>query len=114
MKLQNPVASLISAPFQNNWNFGISATFLQPFLSYTTKAYTTYAVNTESTYDWQNSQWIVPVNATVSQLLNFGKQPGKATRAIHARRTLLSGEAQWRSRLGTALLCNVAVSKITY
>ena len=73
MKLQNPVASLISAPFQNNWNFGISATSLQPFLSYTTKAYTTYAVNTESTYDWQNSQWIVPVNATVSQLLNFWK-----------------------------------------
>jgi len=25
MKLQNPVASLISVPFQDNWNFGISA-----------------------------------------------------------------------------------------
>lgn len=45
----------------------ISATFLQPFLSYTTKDFTTYLVGTESTYDWQNSQWIVPVNAIVSQ-----------------------------------------------
>jgi hypothetical protein len=33
----------------------ISATFLQPFLSYTTKTFTTYGINTESTYDWQTS-----------------------------------------------------------
>jgi hypothetical protein len=30
---------------------------------------------TESTYDWRNSQWTVPVNATVSQLVKLGKQP---------------------------------------
>jgi hypothetical protein len=53
----------------------ISATFLQPFLSYTTKAATTYTLNTESTYDWNANQWIVPVNLTVSQLVRFGKQP---------------------------------------
>jgi hypothetical protein len=28
MKLQNPVASLISVPFQNNWDFGIGSTTL--------------------------------------------------------------------------------------
>lgn len=53
----------------------INATFLQPFLSYTTKTYTTVGVNTESTYDWQNSQWTVPLNLTVSQLLKIGKMP---------------------------------------
>jgi hypothetical protein len=26
MKLQNPVASLISVPFQNNWDFNIGST----------------------------------------------------------------------------------------
>jgi len=31
----------------------ISATFLQPFLSHTTKTHTSFGVNTESTYDWQ-------------------------------------------------------------
>jgi hypothetical protein len=53
----------------------VNATFLQPFLSYTTKTYTTFTLNTESTYDWQNSQWTVPVNAMVSQLLKLGNQP---------------------------------------
>jgi hypothetical protein len=53
----------------------VSATFLQPFLSYTTKTVTTFGLNTESTYDWEHSQWTVPVNATVSQLLKIGDQP---------------------------------------
>jgi hypothetical protein len=53
----------------------VSSTFLQPFLSYTTAAFTSYGVNTESTYDWTHSQWTVPINLTVSQLVKFGKQP---------------------------------------
>lgn len=52
----------------------ISATFLQPFLSYVTKAHTTIAINTESTYDWEGEQWSVPVNVTVAQLLKAGSQ----------------------------------------
>jgi hypothetical protein len=52
----------------------ISATFVQPFLSYITKTKTTLGVNTESTYDWENEQWSVPVNASVSQLLKIGPQ----------------------------------------
>ena len=53
----------------------VSATFLQPFVSYTTKTYTTFGLNTESTYDWENSQWTVPINVFVSQLLKIGGQP---------------------------------------
>lgn len=53
----------------------ISATFLQPFLSYTTKGFTTFGINTESTYDWESEQWSVPVNLTVTQLLKVGNQP---------------------------------------
>ncbi len=52
----------------------ISATFVQPFVSYITKTKTTFGLNTESTYDWENEQWTVPVNATVSQLLKVGPQ----------------------------------------
>jgi hypothetical protein len=47
----------------------VSATFLQPFAAYTTKAATTYSVNTESTYDWVRKQWTVPVNLMIAQLL---------------------------------------------
>jgi hypothetical protein len=54
---------------------GINATFLQPFLSFTTKKFTTYGLNTESTYDWSHSQWTVPLNASVSQLLKLGSMP---------------------------------------
>ena len=52
----------------------ISATFLQPFVSYITPKQTTIAFNTESTYDWENSQWSVPLNVTVNQLLRAGNQ----------------------------------------
>ncbi len=53
----------------------INATFLQPFLSFTTKTYTTFTLNTESTYDWDNSQWTVPLNLMVAQLVKIGKMP---------------------------------------
>jgi hypothetical protein len=52
----------------------ISSTFMQPFLTYTTKTKTTLGLNTESTYDWRSEQWSVPVNLTVAQLLKIGPQ----------------------------------------
>ena len=52
----------------------ISATFLQPFVTYITPKQTTFAFNTESTYDWENRQWSVPLNVTVNQLLRAGNQ----------------------------------------
>lgn len=53
----------------------VSATFLQPFLSYTTKKATSFTVNTESTYDWEHEQWTTPINVMVSQVLKIGGQP---------------------------------------
>lgn len=53
----------------------VSNTFLQPFLSYTTKTYTTFGVNTESTYAWNDSQWTIPVNWFVTQVLKIKGVP---------------------------------------
>lgn len=53
----------------------ISSTFLQPFVSYTTKRATTFSINTESTYDWKTKEWKVPINVVVSQLVHIKKQP---------------------------------------
>ena len=53
----------------------VNATFLQPFLSFTTKTYTTFTLNTESTYDWDNHEWTVPLNLMVAQLVKIGKMP---------------------------------------
>jgi hypothetical protein len=52
----------------------VNATFLQPFLTYTTPTQWTFALNTESTYDWENEQWSVPVNVNASKLTRFGTQ----------------------------------------
>ena len=52
----------------------ISATFMQPFVSYITKTKTTFGLSTESTYDWENEAWSVPLIASVSQLLKVGPQ----------------------------------------
>jgi len=52
----------------------VSTTFLQPFLAYTTPTAWTYAVNTESTYDWKNKQWSVPLNLLVSKVTKIDSQ----------------------------------------
>lgn len=53
----------------------VSLTYLQPFLSYTTGQQTTFLVNAESTFDWQNTQWSVPLNTAVSQLVKIAGAP---------------------------------------
>jgi len=57
----------------------INATYLQPFLSHTFKTATTITVNTESTYDWIEDQWSVPLFAGVGQIVKLGKLPVQFT-----------------------------------
>ena len=76
-----PTAVLLKQ--QNGWTYGVlvnqiwsvggssnradvSAAFVQPFLAYTTKTYTTFTINTETTMNWETSQATVPINATVT------------------------------------------------
>lgn len=53
----------------------ISNTFLQPFIAYTTPTAWTYTVNTETSYNWQDDEWSIPINAQISKLTRIGKQP---------------------------------------
>lgn len=53
----------------------VNATFLQPFVAYTTKTQTIFTLNSESTYDWEHEQWTVPINLMVAQLVKLGKAP---------------------------------------
>jgi len=55
--------------FNHVWPFArevhrtyVSSTFLQPVIAYATKTETTFTFNTESSYDWHNDQWTVPIN----------------------------------------------------
>ena len=51
-----------------------SATFFQPFLTYTTPDAWSYILNSETTYDWEGDQWSVPINALVTKLTSIGDQ----------------------------------------
>ncbi len=53
----------------------VSATFFQPFVSYTTKDLWTFTLNTELTYNWQSARISAPINAMVSKLVVVDKQP---------------------------------------
>ncbi len=52
----------------------INATFLQPFLTYTTPQAVSFTIQTESTYDWDSEQWSVPVHAMVGKVTKVGGQ----------------------------------------
>jgi hypothetical protein len=52
----------------------ISAAYMQPFLAYVTSTHTTISLNTEPTYDWKGSDWSVPINLLVAQMLKAGGQ----------------------------------------
>ena len=82
----------------------ISAMFLQPFISYTTKTHTTLTVNTESTYNWETSQWTVPINLMVSQVLKIGKQPVSIQLGGRYYAEGPSGAPDWGVRLAFTLL----------
>ncbi|HXJ59239.1 MAG TPA: hypothetical protein VNU68_21480 [Verrucomicrobiae bacterium] len=170
-KLSNPVAALISVPFQNNFDFGggpkgdgfrytmnfqpvapftltakwnlitrpivpvihqhdmigtssqtglgditqrsvagnggrpdVSSTFLQPFVAYQTKTHTTLTLNTESAYDLENSQWTVPVNVMVSQLVKIGKLPVSFTLGARYYAEAPKDGPEWGLRFAVTLL----------
>jgi hypothetical protein len=52
----------------------VSSTFMQPFLAYTTRTAWTFALNTESSYDWNAEQWSIPIHAVASKLVTLGQQ----------------------------------------
>ena len=83
----------------------ISSTFVQPFVSYITATKTTFTVNSESTYDWKNRQWSVPINLVVSQLLVVGHQPISIfAGARYWAETPQSGPHNWGLRVGITFL----------
>jgi len=73
----------IGALANHVWSYGavrsntatISQTFVQPFVSYTTKDAWTFTLNSESTYDWTRDQLSLPLNAVVSKVVKIGGHP---------------------------------------
>jgi hypothetical protein len=53
----------------------VNGTFMQPFMSYITATKTTITLNSESTYNWDDRNWSVPINLIVNQLFRIGTHP---------------------------------------
>lgn len=52
----------------------ISATFVQPFINYTTPDAVTFALNTETTYDWVENEASVPINLLATKVMKIGER----------------------------------------
>jgi len=63
------------------WSFAgwgnqeVNAAFIQPFFGYTTKTYTTFTINSETTYNWAAHEATAPMNFMSQQLLKIHGQP---------------------------------------
>lgn len=82
----------------------VNATFLQPFLSYILPTKTTLTLNTETTYDWSNDQWTVPLNFQVSQLFKVGNQPLQAFVGARYYAEKPDNGPEWGIRFGLTFL----------
>ena len=97
----------------------VSASFLQPFVSYTTKNVVTYSVNLEASANWRlyrgqpdggldevdGTQWTVPMMFSVSKLTKFGSFPMSIGGGVGVFLDAPDGRPDWRLRLvGTILL----------
>jgi hypothetical protein len=92
-QLSNPVADLISVPFQGNYDFGLGPGGCLKF-----------TLNVEGTYDWQREQWNLPVNVMVSQLVKFGDQPVQFFGGLRCYLETPDGGPGWGLRFGLSFL----------
>ena len=53
----------------------VNQSFVQPFIAYTTPAAVTVTASSETVYDWRGEAWAVPLNLTVSRLLDADGRP---------------------------------------
>jgi hypothetical protein len=83
----------------------VNATFMQPFLSYTTPDAWTFSLNTETTYNWETEEWTVPVNGIVSKLVTIGTQPVSLAAGVrYYVESPDSGPHGWGARLAVTFL----------
>jgi len=94
----------------------ISNTFLQPFVAYTFPSAWTVSLQTESSYNWKTEKWSVPINASVSRLVRFGRLPVSLQGGVgYWAESPASGPEGWRFRLQANLVlrsCRVLVRAV--
>lgn len=89
----------------NDARADISASFMQPFVTYITRTKTSFSFTSESTYDWESEQWSVPLNFSVFQMFRLGRQIMQAGGGIRYWADSPTGAAdEWGARLQLTFL----------
>lgn len=92
------------------WSFAgrsgstVNATSLQPFLAYTAASLTTIGLGSESAYDWETRQWLVPLDVTISQLVRFGGTPVELALGGRSYLHRPDGGPNWGIKLGITFM----------
>jgi hypothetical protein len=83
----------------------VNATFIQPFLVYTTPTAWSVALNMEASANWNGSDtWTAPAHVTVSKLTKFGPFPLNVGAGVGAFTAVPGGRPDWRLRFQVTLL----------
>ncbi len=85
----------------------INQTFLQPFVSYTTKTAVTVGLNVEATGNWEaasGQEWTVPILVSASKLVRLGKRPISMGVAAGGYASKPDGASSWKFRSSITLL----------
>jgi hypothetical protein len=72
----------------------VNATYVQPFLAYTTKSAWTYSIDAEANLDWEGRQWSVPIHIEIAKVLRLGPQPISVAAALRCWASSPSGGPQ--------------------
>jgi hypothetical protein len=82
----------------------VSTSFVQPFLSRSYPSSLTIGVNTESTYDWNEGQWTVPVNLSLTTVSKWGSQLVQVGGGLRYYLEAPEGGPEWGVRLSLTYL----------
>ena len=82
----------------------ISATFLQPFVAKRVGPGRTVSANVEATYDWKNTQWTLPVNLNISQVIPLKRQMFSVQGGVIWYAQAPEGAPDWGLRFTVTLL----------
>jgi hypothetical protein len=77
---------------------------LSCILASKTQTFTTFGINTETTYDWEHHQGTVPLNWFVQQLLKIGTQPIAFQVGVRYYAEKPEGGPDWGLRFVTTFL----------
>lgn len=82
----------------------VNATFLQPFVTYSLGQGQTLTAQTETTYDWRNSKWTMPLGLLYGKVTRIGSQMVSIGGGIRYYGTKPDGAPDWGIRVSLTLL----------